>query len=249
MLEVTELRSFVDGMIMVPDVRAHLHKSWGFCPRHTWLEAVVECELRVRPHGTSLLYEDLTTRAAAQLSSGGRRNLGLRRLRSRASCYTCDYLQLTHRHLPDGVTDGVVAPGTAAAGGRAPNASATRREATRPATTIAGATERVNRRRRMRTLVAGTRSEWEPRSCPLCLGGDGPVCRPHLFEGADAPLEPIGVALGDLAERLARYAASMAWGGRVPTPNERASWVEALGWFAGWDYPAALLAIDGEARS
>ena len=42
--EVRGLRSFIDGMIMIPDVRRHLHKSWGLCPRHAWLEAVVESE-------------------------------------------------------------------------------------------------------------------------------------------------------------------------------------------------------------
>ncbi len=204
---------------MIPDVRRHLHKSWGLCPRHAWLEAVVESELRTRPHGTALLYDDLLGRALTQLTSGLARTSSLRRLRAHASCYTCDYLL----HAPTDPPD--------------------------TATTNSGPTARVNRRHTVRALVVTSRPEWEPTSCPVCLGGNGPICRPHLLEGIDAPLEPIGAALRDVSARLALYVRSMAWGGPIPSAAERASWVEALGWFAGWAYPAALVGIDSPGGS
>ena len=147
------------------------------------------------------------------------RTSSLRRLRAHASCYTCDYL-LRARADP---------PGT-------PTANS-------------GPTARVNRRHTVRALVVTSRPEWEPTSCPVCLGGNGPICRPHLLEGIDTPLEPIGAALRDVSARLAIYVRSMAWGGPIPSATEHASWVEALGWFAGWAYPAALLGTDGAGGS
>lgn len=93
--EIKELLSFLDGSIQVPEVRHHLWRSWGLCPRHSWLSAVVEYELRYRPFGTAILYADLTSRAATVLSNPLRpRAVRVRQLRSRGACYTCDYLSI-----------------------------------------------------------------------------------------------------------------------------------------------------------
>lgn len=44
--EVKRLWWFHDGSIMNVGVRHHLWASWGSCPRHTWLYAISEVELR-----------------------------------------------------------------------------------------------------------------------------------------------------------------------------------------------------------
>lgn len=49
--EVFQLYSFLDGSIMVPEVRHHLRAGWGFCPRHTWAHALVEIELKYEALG------------------------------------------------------------------------------------------------------------------------------------------------------------------------------------------------------
>jgi hypothetical protein len=40
----------------------------------------------------------------------------------------------------------------------------------------------------------------------------------------------------------------MTWGGRPPTPEEQASWVEVLGWFADWRFPVLVLGEAGGDR-
>lgn len=207
--EVKELLGFLGGSIQVPEVRHHLWRSWGFCPRHTWICAVVECELRARPFGTTILYEDLVTRAACLLGASYLpRAVRLRLLRARADCYTCTYARIAHTADP------------------------------RYAREVA----RVNRRAAFCRSVREARPEWAARSCPDCLGGDGPVCRVHLSATSAAALGEVAVALDDLAGRLHTLARSMTWQGPAATPADRASWIEALGWFAGWAYPARALA-------
>jgi hypothetical protein len=201
--EVRHLARFVDGAIMDPDVRQALHRSWGPCPRHSWGYAVVELELRGgRPFGTSILWEDLTRRAARV--ARGPRSVALRRLRGRGRCFTCEHLA-----LPE----------------------AEEREAR-------AAARRVNRLSATRLALELTREEWEPRTCPACAGGGGPTCRLHLDERTAAGLAG---ELTAIADRLDRFVHSMTYRGEPATPAERASWVEALGWFAGWCYPLAAL--------
>jgi hypothetical protein len=89
--EVSQLWWFADGAIMAPDTRAHLHRSWGLCPRHAWLYFRVETALRVHPLGCAVLTADLVRRAAAVLSGHGPLSRRLRRLQTRDSCFTCDH--------------------------------------------------------------------------------------------------------------------------------------------------------------
>lgn len=211
--EVKELVSFLDGSIQVPDIRHHLWRSWGFCERHAWIQAVVEIELRGgRPFGTAILYEDLVGRACAALCHGlVPASVRVRQLRARAFCFTCDYV--------------AIAQGVEAA--------------------FAARTVRVNRRKRTAAILQETRTHWERRSCPSCLGGEGPTCRPHLLAGQAADLDAVAETLSDLAERLEVFHKSMTWRGPTADPSQRASWVEALGWFAGWSYPAAVVEAAG----
>jgi hypothetical protein len=90
--EVKQLWWFFDGSIRVVEVRHHLWRSWGFCPRHTWAYVTTEIQLRAdRPFQTSM-YEDLSARAARAASRAFASPQALRRrLKARASCFTCDY--------------------------------------------------------------------------------------------------------------------------------------------------------------
>ncbi len=62
--EVHYLYWFIQGSIMVPDIRHRLRRAWGFCERHAWGYVLVEAAFyRGYMHGASLLYEDLLTPA------------------------------------------------------------------------------------------------------------------------------------------------------------------------------------------
>lgn len=99
--EVKQLYEFLDGGIMVPDVRHHLWRSWGFCARHAWGYATVELELGLRdPFSLGILYVDLIERAVRLLQSRRKPAVILRRLQSHDSCFTCDYLEISKRDDP-----------------------------------------------------------------------------------------------------------------------------------------------------
>jgi hypothetical protein len=194
---------------MNPDVRQHLWKSWGFCPRHTWAAALAEPALRWGLHGTVILYEDLTGRAVAVLRRPAVRDSTIaRRLQARDSCFTCDFVRIATNHT------------------------------TEPR--LVAASSLVNARERFTELLLEVEPVWSERTCPACLGGVGLICRPHILAGADVP-ETLADGLVDLRDRLRILSNSMRWQGPTPALEDRSSWVEALGWFAGWDYPAAAL--------
>ena len=207
--EVKQLWWFLDGAIMAPDVRAHVRRGWGFCPRHTWGFAAAEIQLRgARPFATAILYGDLSRRAAKAVARGGRRSWSrtLRRLEAQEPCFTCEYLALGGEDDP----------------------------------AFEEQLERANRLDRVKIQLEETRGEWQPRSCPLCLGGGGLVCRQHLLAGAE-PSAELGDELRTLADRLEALVGSMTTRATPVGPLERASWVEALGWFAAWDYPRKVV--------
>jgi hypothetical protein len=101
---------------------------------------------------------------------------------------------------------------------------------------------RANRRERTLRQLAESRPVWETRTCPVCFGGDGPPCRPHLLAGAAHPDRAVADYLRDLTRRVETMTKSFTWRGPVATPEEQASWVEALAWFGGWEYPFRALA-------
>lgn len=206
-VEAKELYCFLDGSIQNPYVRHQLWRSWGHCPRHAWAFFVANCELRLRPFQTGILYEDLTGRAARLLSRplvprAASRHL----LRSHGTCFTCEYAALA---TPD------------------PEYMAI--------------TDRVNRRRVITEWLVELRPWWEPRSCPFCLGGSGLVCRPHLLAGKPWVPRRTTAGLRELEGRLQTLVRSMTWNGPTSTNEDRASVVEAVGWFAGWG-PADAIA-------
>jgi len=211
--EARQLWWFLDGAMMALDTRRHLWQSWGFCPRHTWLHAVVELQLRGGiPFATAILYEDLTRRASRATRRSATLPWGviLGRLKPRASCFTCEYVALA--------TDDRLGADLQA---------------------------RANRLDRVRERLEATREQWEARSCPICLGGEGLVCRQHLLLGSEPP-KRLSDELSRLAGRLDAFVRSMTWRGEPVDALAQASWVEALGWFAGWDYPAKLPACARE---
>jgi hypothetical protein len=200
---------FIFGSIMTVETRHHLWRSWGFCPRHTWAHAVVECEVwGGRPFGTAILYEDLIGRACAATKTTVLPRGPIRwRLRGKASCLACDYIAIAH-----GASDEFYADRCA----------------------------RINRRLRVSALLLETEPLWRASACPLCLGGRGIVCRSHILAGATGLDRNLSDQLADLRQRLALYVRSMTWQGPEATPQARISWIEALAWFAGWDFPCAL---------
>ncbi|HUY60593.1 MAG TPA: hypothetical protein VMW49_01840 [Candidatus Dormibacteraeota bacterium] len=210
--EVRHLAAFMDGAIMVPEVRWELRRHWGLCDRHSWLYTVLEVEARggAGPFSTAILLEDLLQQAVAVL----RRRallpwaLAQRPLRRRGRCFTCDYQGLV---------------GERGSGAGAATASLA------PADRAAGTCR----------LVAAAAPQWRRRACPRCLPGPpGPEavpCRVHLLQDAAPPdRAAVTAALGDLALRLHRYVRSLTWRGPVVGPPELAAWVEALGWTGGW---------------
>ena len=225
-LEVSELRqlwSMLDGgAIMVVEVRHRLWRSWGLCPRHGWGFLAMEVELRGgHPLTSTVLLEDLVGRAVRAVRrafgrplSGPRRLLG-----TRASCLTCDFVDLVRR------------------GGEGnPLARPTREwlDRMRPLPALAATS----------ALLAATEREWRPRACPGCLAGGGPLCRPHLLAGSvslDDRRRTLA-ALEDLSGRLTRYGRSMTWRGPAARPEDRAALVEGLAWTGGWRAPLGLLA-------
>jgi len=202
---------FIFGSIMAIETRRHLWQSWGFCPRHAWLHAVVECEIwGGRPFATSILYQDLIERAARVVDTG--RVCGIlaaRRLRPQATCLVCDYLAIAKDVSAD--------------------ESNTRRCA------------RVNLRSRVMVLIAQSEPSWRLNSCDLCGGAGKVVCRLHLLAGDGRLDRALAAYLCDLERRLGLLIRSMTWRGPQATPEIQASWVEALGWFAGWSFPLAVV--------
>jgi hypothetical protein len=210
--EITHLLSFADGAIMAPDIREHLQKGWGLCPRHAWGYAVAEIEVRRgRPFSTAILYEDLAGRAARLL---GQRHKPWGRLRSplrtRSICFTCDYVSMVD-------------------GRRGPREHA-------PTDPMMG---RVNERSRTRAMFEELGDLALERACPSCLGGGGLICRLHLLEH-DGPPDALVDELGALAARLRALVNSMNAKRSEIGSLEAVSWIEALGWFGGWDYARKL---------
>jgi len=70
--EIHYLYWFIQGSIMVPDIRQRLRRAWGFCERHAWGYILVEAAFyRGFMHGASLLYEDLLSPALSVFNIRG----------------------------------------------------------------------------------------------------------------------------------------------------------------------------------
>lgn len=247
--ETRLLWAFVHGDIMDAAVRSWLRASLGFCPRHAWAYAVVEIELWEagvggrgghQPFDVSVLYEDLCRTLAARLARprGWGRRAGAALAPGRR-CYLCTQLAGPGR---EGFALGYANSNSAALAAEA------------------------NLLRHTRRWCEATADEWGPSACPACLGSaaDGPhddgthdeganLCRYHLAEavrtraGDDARavtlLSGASSRLIAIAERLAVLTGSMTAAGASADARTEASWIEALGFFAGWRFPAFLAGI------
>lgn len=239
--EVAQLWSFVHGAIMDTGIRQRLRSFLGLCPRHTWGYAVVEIELWQsgagfrgghQPFDVAILYEGLLDQVADALDKPGR--LLHRNPRSalipQGTCYVCDLL-----HNPG--VPGLNQMATGYAGSRSADLAA---EANQLMYTTAWCRE--------------TRPRWEAKVCRLCaqdLGGSPAdavehctqLCRQHLAADDAVTLEgsqAVASELRDIAVRLRQLAQSMTKDGIPASAQDDSSWIEALGWFAGWNLPLAL---------
>jgi hypothetical protein len=99
---------------------------------------------------------------------------------------------------------------------------------------------KVNRLARFTGLMRANRVEATHRACPLCIdGGGGMICRSHLAERR----LPWGLAreLRELADRVQVFTRSLTVDGPDADAVAQAAWIEALGWFAGWDVAKRVL--------
>lgn len=91
--EIHYLYWFIQGSIMVPDIRHRLRRAWGFCERHAWGYLLVEASFyRGYMHGAALLYEDLMSPALSAFPvQGPMKNWRLvRNLNSKGPCPMCE---------------------------------------------------------------------------------------------------------------------------------------------------------------
>ena len=92
--EIHFLWCFIQGSIMVPEIRHKLRKAWGFCERHAWAFISIEATFRSGyMHGPALLYEDImacVNSAFPAESPLKKWNLG-RKLRPRRPCPMCEW--------------------------------------------------------------------------------------------------------------------------------------------------------------
>ncbi|MDQ4503485.1 hypothetical protein [Sinomonas sp. ASV322] len=236
--EVRLLWAFVHGDIMNAAMRAWLRASLGFCPRHTWAYAVVEIELWEagvggrgghQPFDVSVLYEYLARDFARRLAlphGWGRRPETV--LVPSRRCYLCTQLEVP---LKDGFALGYANSDSASLAAEANLLLHTRR------------------------WCEATADEWSDRACPACLGvpGEALLCRAHLAERVrsgeadDGDLTASSRLLTSLADRLAILSTSMTASGQPADTETEASWIETLGFFAGWRFPAFLAGLGGPA--
>ena len=229
--EVRLLWSFVHGDIMDGQARQALRASWGLCDRHAWAHAIVEIELWQygpgrrgghQPFDVAVLNEDLLDTAVTRLRRSHRRGRE-RILRGTGNCPICRDLM--------GPTTGS-AP-LSYAGSNSQDLAA-----------------EANRIEHFAYWITETEASWRGSVCPGCvrdMGGvnlaAGVTCRRHLLHDGQVPDGEIDAAvahLSGLRVNLALLIESMTDRGRRSTPAADSSWVEALGWFHGWEVPLTL---------
>ena len=234
--EVRQLWSFIHGDIMDGSMRRLLRSSLGLCPRHTWAYAVVEIELWQagagargghQPFDVTVLYEDLLDHVAD----------GLARKTS-----------LLHRHPDDVLLP--VGPCRVCEDTASPDLSGLRMGYANSNTEAL--TVEANGLSHTTAWCRETLPLWRSRVCPDCdteraaAAGD-PVllCRFHLAAHRPLP-EPLRHAvasrLREVRERLKHLTESMTDYGAPAGGEENTSWIEAIGFFAGWGLPLYLAA-------
>lgn len=241
--EVRQLWSFIHGDIMDGNMRRLLRASLGLCPRHTWAYAVVEVELwqagaGVRgghqPFDVTVLYEDLLEHVAHGLNQKS---------------------SLLHRH-PDEVLL-PVGPCRICQDMASPSLPGLRMGYGNSNTEAL--TVEANGLAHMTAWCRETQPIWRNRVCPACdpdtpAGAGDPrlLCRCHLTARRPLP-EPLRQAvasrLREIRGRMRPLTESMTDYGAPVGHEENASWIEAVGFFAGWGLPLYLAGSPREAES
>jgi hypothetical protein len=237
--EVRQLWSFIHGDIMDGSMRRLLRASLGLCPRHTWAYAVVEVELWQagagsrgghQPFDVTILYEDLLDHVADEL---GRKTSLLHRhpddvLLPVGPCRICQ--DMASPHLP---------------GLRMGYANSNTEALTFEANTLVHTT----------TWCLETVGLWRDRVCPACdpgtpegTGDPALLCRFHLAGWRPLPEQlrhAVASRLREVRARMRHLTESMTDYGAPVGAAENTSWIEAIGFFAGWGLPL-YLATDPE---
>ncbi|MCB5292420.1 hypothetical protein [Arthrobacter sp. SO3] len=238
--EVRQLWSFIHGDIMDGSMRRLLRASLGLCPRHTWAYAVVEIELwqagaGVRgghqPFDVTVLYEDLLEHVAAGLNQKS---------------------TLLHRHPDDVLLP--VGPCRICEEMASPDLPGLRMGYANSNTEAL--TVEANGLAHTAVWCRETLPLWRDRVCTGCdpdaPEGDGdPVlfCRFHLARSRPLPEElrhAVALRLREIRGRMRHLTESMTDSGAPVGGAENASWIEAVGFFAGWGLPLYLAADASE---
>jgi hypothetical protein len=215
--EVHYLWWYIQGSIMVPDVRWRLRRAWGLCDRHAWGALLGEASYRHGYlHGPALLYADLMTRALHAFDVRGPQKARrvARRLRETGQCLMCEM------HL--GSRGGGAMREVALREGRDPRALRQ----------VAARTDRY-----WRPTVCGRCAEPSVVRCRAHFRDD-------VLHGAGADVEVQHLLLERTLRHLLLYAKSFVWGhqGRE-TDEDRAALISAVGWCSGW---RGLMTVIGE---
>ena len=98
-----------------------------------------------------------------------------------------------------------------------------------------------------------TASCWSAFVCPACAGpadvsesDEVPLCRAHLLELERLPFwlrDGVAARLLVLRDRTHQLNGSMTQGGPRASAADDSSWIETLGFFAGWSLPLGLVQI------
>ncbi|MDJ0457958.1 hypothetical protein PUN71_012155 [Arthrobacter sp. NQ7] len=239
MEEVRQLWSFIHGDIMDGSMRRLLRASLGLCPRHAWAYAVVEVELWQagagargghQPFDVTILYEDLLEHVADGLDQKS---------------------SLLHRHPDDVLVP--VGPCRICADMASPDlpglrigyANSNTEALTAEANTLVHST----------TWCLETVGLWRERVCPDCdpssEGTGDPVllCCYHLAKRrplAEDLRHEVAARLREIRARMRHLTDSMTDHGAAVGAAENTSWIEAMGFFAGWGLPLYLATDVGE---
>lgn len=207
--EVHYLYWYIQGSIMVQEIRQSLRKAWGFCERHAWAAMLVESAFRSSfLHGPSILYEDIMSRAVPAFDlSGPLQDFRLRiNLREKGHCFMCEM-----GFGPD--TKGQVRAEIVETGGN-------------PAHLMAFA---LKTRTYWIGTVCGRCSD----------SGSLQRCRHHLMEDATkGRLDSVSLhrnLVRNVYNHLVVYTRSFVWGYHgTATEEDRAALISAVGWCSGW---------------
>ncbi len=208
--EVGFLWWFIQGGIMDSEVRAHLHRGWGLCPRHSFAFLAVNAAFcHHYLHGPAVLYADLMTRArdAFALSGPLHETRLQHRLRESGPCHICN------QGLGP-ASAGFASPEHLVIGRNTDNILGFLRE-TQPFWMPA-----------LCGRCSGTAA--------------APRCRPHLVEElAEGTLRDLArqrALVENITRHLLNYEQSFRWEfNGTDTLEDRGALVGAVGWCSGWE--------------